>query len=544
MIEGRRTERSSERALKRGIDVAVASVTMVVLSPLSFLIGCAVLVSMGRPILFRQTRLGYKGRPFVLYKFRTMTDSRDERGDLLPDAQRLTRVGRFLRSTTLDSIPELINVLRGDLSLVGPRPLLPEYRDLYTAEQWRRHDVRPGMAGPVLVGGRNALPWSEKFKLDVWYVDNWSLRLDMKIFAQSVWRVLTREGVRAPGHATMPHLAIEEKGVRSVNVLFTSAGRRVELLRAFKRAYADLKLQGSVVAIDADPLAPSLQEADRRYVVPRLDDPTYVSALLDICRRESIGAIFPLIDPDIPFLSVHRTALEELGVRVVVIPDAAVAIARDKALTYELFQRLGVPTPRTWTAEEIVGTRPELPLFVKSRFGSAGEHAFKANDERELSFFLDYVPDPIVQEFLSGPEITNDVVSDLDGNVLAVVSRQRIEVRQGEVAKGKTVHDPRLIEYCVTIAKGLESVGPITVQCILKDGEPHFTEINPRFAGGVPLAIAAGVPIPRWFLALFAGISIQPPTLGTYQTGLVLTRFDDSFILADGADHGAASDRI
>lgn len=544
MTGRRRTERHFERAVKRGLDLAVASVTLVVLSPVSLLIGCLVLATMGRPVLFRQTRLGYEGRAFVLYKFRTMTDARDESGDLLPDAQRLTRLGRFLRQTTLDSLPELFNVLRGDLSIVGPRPLLPEYRDLYTPEQWRRHEVRPGMAGPVLAEGRNALPWDEKFRWDVWYVDNWSLRLDMKIFAQGVWKVLKGEGVRAPGHATMPHFEVGESTVSRINVLFTSAGRRVELLRAFKQAYADLNLAGNVVAIDADPLAASLQVADRRYVVPRIESPAYVSTLVDICRRENVGAIFPLIDPEIPLLATHRSELEGFGSRVVVIPDAAVAIARDKGLTYEFFHRLGVPSPRTWTAEEIARRRPELPLFVKSRFGSAGEHAFKVNDQRELAFFLEYVPDPIVQEFLSGPEITSDVVCDLSGNVLAVVSRQRIEVRQGEVAKGKTIHDPRIIDYCVTIAKGLEAIGPITVQCILKDGEPNFTEINPRFAGGIPLSIAAGVPAPRWFLALLAGLPIQPPPLGTYQAGLVLTRFDDSFILAGGAEHGAARDRI
>jgi carbamoyl-phosphate synthase large subunit len=544
-VTGRRhTERHFERAVKRGLDLAVASVTLVVLSPVWLLIGCVVLATMGRPILFRQTRLGYEGRPFVLYKFRTMTDARDESGDLLPDAERLTRLGRLLRHTTLDSLPELFNVLRGDLSIVGPRPLLPEYRDRYTPEQWRRHEVRPGMAGPVLAEGRNALPWDEKFRWDVWYVDNWSLRLDMKIFAQGVWKALKGEGVHAPGHATMPRFELEESNVSRINVLFTSAGRRVELLRAFKRAYADLNLAGNVVAIDADPLAASLQAADRRHVVPRIDNPAYVRTLIDICRRENVGAIFPLIDPEIPLLAEHRSELEGVGARVVVIPDAAVAIARDKGLTNEFFQGLGVPSPRTWTAEEIVGRRPALPLFVKSRFGSAGENAFKVNDQRELAFFLDYVPDPIVQEFLPGAEITNDVVCDLSGNVLAVVSRQRIEVRQGEVAKGKTIHDPRIIDHCVTIAKGLEAVGPITVQCILKDGEPYFTEINPRFAGGIPLSFAAGVPAPRWFLALFAGLPIQPPPLGTYQGGLVLTRFDDSFILPGGTEHGAPRDRI
>jgi lipopolysaccharide/colanic/teichoic acid biosynthesis glycosyltransferase len=158
----------------------------------------------GRPIFFRQPRIGWKGCTFLLYKFRTMTEGRDAEGNLLSDDQRLTPMGRFLRKTTIDEIPELINVLKGDMSLVGPRPLLVAYCDLYTPEQWRRHEMPPGMAGPVLAGGRNALTWEEKFALDVWYVDNWSLLLDLKILLKTAWKVLKREGVSADGHATMP----------------------------------------------------------------------------------------------------------------------------------------------------------------------------------------------------------------------------------------------------------------------------------------------------------------------------------------------------
>jgi sugar transferase EpsL len=196
--------RCIQLAIKRAFDITVSLTGLILLSPLMALIALAIHLSMGTPVLFRQPRLGYQGRPFVLYKFRTMNDNRDEQGNLLPDEQRLTRLGRFLRSTTLDELPELINVLRGEMSLVGPRPLLVEYRDLYTPEQWRRHEMPPGMAGPVLADGRNALDWEEKFQRDVWYVDHWSLWLDFKILARTAWKVLKREGVSAEGYATMP----------------------------------------------------------------------------------------------------------------------------------------------------------------------------------------------------------------------------------------------------------------------------------------------------------------------------------------------------
>ncbi len=190
--------------LKRVLDILLSAVALVVLLPFLLLIALLVRITMGSPVLFRQQRPGLHGRPFTLYKFRTMTDARDEQGNLLPDEQRLTPLGRFLRSTSLDELPELWNVLKGDMSLVGPRPLLMEYLPLYTPEQFRRHEVRPGITGWAQVHGRNALSWEERFALDVWYVDHVSFWLDLKILALTLWKVLTREGIAHPGSETMP----------------------------------------------------------------------------------------------------------------------------------------------------------------------------------------------------------------------------------------------------------------------------------------------------------------------------------------------------
>lgn len=192
------------QVVKRGMDLLLAVVGLVLLSPL--LVGIALLIRlrMGTPILFRQPRPGRSGKPFVMYKFRTMLDACDASGNQLPDEERLTALGRFLRRTSMDELPELFNVLKGDMSLVGPRPLLMEYLDLYTPEQRRRHDVRPGVTGWAQVNGRNALDWEDKFRLDVWYVDNASLWLDTVILCLTVFKVITREGIQAEGHATMP----------------------------------------------------------------------------------------------------------------------------------------------------------------------------------------------------------------------------------------------------------------------------------------------------------------------------------------------------
>jgi sugar transferase EpsL len=190
--------------LKRAFDAAAAAAALAVLSPVLAGVALGVGWKLGCPVLFRQPRPGLHGRPFEMVKFRTMTDARDANGHPLPDAERLPAFGRFLRSTSLDELPELWNVLRGDMSLVGPRPLLMEYLPLYTPEQARRQEVRPGITGWAQVNGRNALSWEEKFALDVWYIDNRSLWLDLRILAATVRQVLRRDGISAAGEATMP----------------------------------------------------------------------------------------------------------------------------------------------------------------------------------------------------------------------------------------------------------------------------------------------------------------------------------------------------
>lgn len=190
--------------IKRLLDLLLTIAAAPILLPLGLVIALLVRAAHGSPIHFRQIRPGQGGRPFEMMKFRTMTDARDGDGVLLPDGQRLTRFGRFLRRTSLDELPEFWNVLKGDMSLVGPRPLLMEYLDRYTPEQARRHDVPPGITGWAQVNGRNAISWEQKFALDVWYVDNRSLMLDLRILAMTAMQVVRGHGVSAAEHATMP----------------------------------------------------------------------------------------------------------------------------------------------------------------------------------------------------------------------------------------------------------------------------------------------------------------------------------------------------
>ena len=188
--------------VKRAIDVVLVLIGMVLLAPLFAVLAWKVRRELGSPVLFTQARPGLHGEVFRLRKFRTMTDERGADGRLLPDEQRLTRFGRFLRSTSLDEIPEMVNVLRGEMSLVGPRPLLVEYLEHYTPEQHRRHEVRPGITGWAQINGRNNMTWDDKLALDVWYVDHRSLWLDVRILLRTLWVMVTRQGVSLDGHAT------------------------------------------------------------------------------------------------------------------------------------------------------------------------------------------------------------------------------------------------------------------------------------------------------------------------------------------------------
>jgi len=317
-----------------------------------------------------------------------------------------------------------------------------------------------------------------------------------------------------------------------LNILFTSVGRRVELLRIFRRAYESLGLAGKIIGTDIDPLAPAISVADDFYMVPRHDSDNYIPALVDICLTENIDVVFPLIDPDIPVLSRHRDQIANAGAKLAVVDSAAAEIAADKWQTVQFFRSLGLATPRSWLPGELKGD-PAFPVFIKPRRGSAATNTFKVKNAAELKFFSDYVEDPIIQEFVDGSEITSDIVCDLKSEVLSVVCRKRIQVRSGEVIKGVTVHDDQIRLACQKIAKALPAVGPITVQCMIKDDVPVFIEINARLGGGFPLGVAAGADSARLLVARLADIPVPLPQIANYRSGVYMTRFDDSFFLGE-----------
>ena len=321
--------------------------------------------------------------------------------------------------------------------------------------------------------------------------------------------------------------------IKKINILFTSVGRRVELINAWKESIKEINMKIDIIGVDMDPLAPALQVVDKKYIVPSLDSPNFVNELVKICEKEDIGLIFPLIDPDILMLSKNRRRIEKTGALCSILSDEAIQITSNKVLTSKFLDSINIPIPKLYDENEINNNEIMYPVFLKPNQGSGSKGASKINNRIELEFYSDRSSSPIIQEYLTGQEITNDVVCDFDGKLLAIVSRARIDVRSGEVLKGKTITDLEIRKYCKIIAKKLHVNGPITVQCIFNNGKPYFTEINARFGGGIPLSFQAGANIPKWLLCKFLDLPVKIPKVGTYINGLYISRYDSAFYLSN-----------
>lgn len=319
----------------------------------------------------------------------------------------------------------------------------------------------------------------------------------------------------------------------TLRILFTSAGRRVSLVREFGRAAREMGIGLDTHAADAGATAPALQVADHAFLVPRIDSDTYVDVLLDYCRRESINALFPLLDPELPLLAEAREQFAANGTTVVVSSSHVIDIAIDKLCTATFLTENGFRTPRIFAEEDLDSTA--MPLLTKPRRGSASVGVHRIQTARELAFYRSDGVDRLFQEYLEGQEYTLDVLAGLDGQPLCAVPRLRLETRAGEISKGCTVRNPRLIDVGLRVVAALqECAGMVSVQCFLTaQDEIAVIEINPRFAGGIPLSIKAGADSPRWLMEMLLG---RAPAIdsSTWTEGLYMLRYDDGvFIPSD-----------
>ena len=312
------------------------------------------------------------------------------------------------------------------------------------------------------------------------------------------------------------------------NVLITAASRRVPLVNAFRSALAR-QGGGRVVVTDVNALSPAVYAGDRSYLVPLTSDPHYLDEVLAVCEAERIGMLVPTIDDELPIFGAAVERFAARGVRVVVSPATTTALCNDKFETCRELRQRGVSAAESFLRDGLP-PEPVLPLFIKPRFGRGGVGAVTARTARELDFFLDYVSEPVVQEYLTGPEFTIDVLCNFTGRPLSIVPRERVVVRAGVIDRGRTVNDPALIELALSCTAALKFVGPINIQCRVHNGRPTVFEINPRFSGGIPLTIEAGADFPAMLLALHAGRSV-PPAIGRFRDQLWMTNYEASVFL-------------
>jgi carbamoyl-phosphate synthase large subunit len=567
---GQREQHRGLSVAKRLFDLLLAAAALLVLAPLLAALALIVRVAIGAPILFKQIRPGLHGRPFTIYKFRTMSNARNTAGDLLPDAERLGWFGKFLRSTSLDELPELINVLRGEMSIVGPRPLLMEYLPRYSAEQMRRHDVLPGITGFAQINGRNAASWPRKFELDVWYVDHRSMWLDLKIIATTTWKVLKRDGINQSdrvssepfmGNAdaaqsgtrgrTVPSM---NNGARVMNVLFTCAGRRTFAIRAFQQA---LNNCGRVFACDASPDAPALQIADKGFVVPPADADNYLDMLLTICREQRVRLLIPAVEPELPLLAAHRARFLEIGTLPLVSSPEIIAICYDKLETATFLERCGLAAPRTYVrldaAREAL-SRGELsfPLVVKPRWGVSSIGLAFAEDDQELDLAFKMAEKQIahsflaqasaaasrrcvlIQERLSGEEYGLDIVNDLRGRHVCTFAKRKLRMRAGQTDRAVTVKDATLEELGRLIGEKLGHTGILDCDLFVSGRGCHVIDLNPRMGGGYPFSHVAGANLPAALIAWLNGEQADPRCF-QIQPHLTVSRSDEYAVVGQQA---------
>lgn len=315
------------------------------------------------------------------------------------------------------------------------------------------------------------------------------------------------------------------------NVLITAGSRRVPLVQAFQRALGQVG-GGSVIIADVSPFSPTVYLADGARQVPYSTEPEYVDTLLEVCKDERIGLVVPTIDDELPVLAARADDFAAIGACVAVSSVETTRISNDKLLTSAALGSHGIAAAPTWLPTDLPDDLT-FPLFVKPRSGRGSVGAFPARDRRELDFFVDYVPDSIVQSFLDGPEYTVDVLCDFDGRALSVVPRERVVVRAGVVDRGRTSRDTALMDLGVACAASLDFVGAVNIQARMVQGVPIVFEINPRFSGGIPLTIAAGADFPQALVQLARGQRVDP-FIGQFEDELWLSSYESSLFLPAG----------
>lgn len=314
------------------------------------------------------------------------------------------------------------------------------------------------------------------------------------------------------------------------NVLILSAGRRVELIKSFQNAALKLNIKSNIVACDCSHTAPALYFADRSYKLPRIDEPNYISSIIDACNKENISLIVPTIDTDLLLLAYNKDTIEiKTNAKVLISDIRVVETCRDKIRTQIFLENNNFGTPKMYTYEDIADGDVRYPLFIKPKSGSSSFNTFKIDNTDQLNVYRSIVDSPIVQEFLEGEEFTVDVFLDFEGNVITIVPRLRIATRSGEISKGKIIKDREIIIDVIRLMKILRPIGHITVQLIKTQTGLKYIEVNPRFGGGAPMSIKSGADSCENLYRLLMGQKLSYNE--NYMDNILFLRFDSSICL-------------
>jgi carbamoyl-phosphate synthase large subunit len=317
-----------------------------------------------------------------------------------------------------------------------------------------------------------------------------------------------------------------------MNVLITAASRRVPLVHAFQSALDTLGLPGRVIATDVNAYSPAVHVADRAYGVPMATEPGYVDALLDICAAEHVGLVVPTIDDELTVFGEARERFRQIGAFAACSSAATAEACNDKYETCTRLAALGVPAARTWLPHELPATT-EFPLFIKPRVGRGAVGAHALHDGRDLAYYLGCLEDPIIQEYLSGPEFTIDVLCDMRGRPISIVPRERVVIRSGVIDRGRTVKSRPLMQLAEQVCEAFLFTGALNIQCRMRGSDAAVFEINPRFSGGIDLTIAAGADFPNLLVQMALGRRLMP-RLGEFRDDLWICKYETAVFVQGG----------
>ena len=319
------------------------------------------------------------------------------------------------------------------------------------------------------------------------------------------------------------------------NILILSAGRRVELVQSFQKAAKRLNLKSNVVAGDCSETAPAIYFADRKAILPRINEENYIDEIINVCKREGIRIVIPTIDTDLLLLSEERERIEsESGAVVLISSTDVISICRDKINTQKFLEENEFKIPKMYSEEELDSGEIEFPLFIKPKSGSSSINTFKVNNIEELATYRSLIKEPIVQDFMEGKEFTVDVFLDFDGNLITVVPRLRMATRSGEISKGKIIKDREIIEDIKRLVEVLKPIGHITVQLMKTNKGIEYIEINPRFGGGAPMSIQSGADSCENLYRLLMGENLEYNE--NYRDNIMFFRFDNSICVDENLE--------